>query len=192
MEAPTAGATPEMMAGTSGMACCGMMGGGMMRGALQETPPEQAKALGAATPAGAIVDAAQNEIRFNATAVSLTVLASPDDGPDMTFRIAGLANPRVVVPQGATVTIQFINADADTPHGWLLSAAQPPFDAMAMMDAPEAFAGAFGMPLPKATAAGMPTEAIRFTAGAAGQYTYLCPVMGHAQQGMDGAFVVAG
>ncbi len=194
---PSPAATPGMMPGSNRMACCGMMAGGMMSGGMmnrsvQAIPAEQASALGSETPAGATVDAVRNELHFATTTVSLTVLASPDDGPDMTFRIAGLTNPRVIVPTGAAITVQLINADADTPHGWLLSAAQPPFGTMAMMDAPEAFAGSFAMPVPRATAAGMPAETITFTASQEGQFSYLCPVMGHAAQGMVGAFVVTG
>jgi nitrite reductase (NO-forming) len=33
---------------------------------------------------------------------------------------------------------------------------------------------------------------LSFTAGAPGAYRYLCPVPGHAQEGMAGAFIVSG
>ena len=108
----------------------------------------------------------------------------------MTFRIAGLADPTVTVPKDATVTVQFIQADRDTSHGWLLTAAQPPFSSMPMMDTAPAFAGSSAMALGNPTDAGMHSETISFSAGAAGQYTYLCPVMGHAQQSMYGSFIV--
>lgn len=208
LAAQSAGATttPEAMRGTgcdcSGGGSSGMMGGasGMMGGASgmmadqTATPvlPADAAELGMASPTGATVDAAQNRITFTTASVSFTVLASPAAGPDMTFRVAGLTNPTIVVPQDATVTVQVINADADAPHGWLLSGAQPPFSSMAMMDAPPAFGGSFAMPVGRATHATMWSETISFTANSAGSYTYLCPVMGHAQQGMHGGFLVAG
>ncbi len=151
-----------------------------------------ALALGAATPAGATVDPTARRITFGTREVRLAVLASPPDGPDMTFRIAGLVDPTIVVPAGATVTVQFVNADSDTSHAWLLTSAQPPFPFMAMMSAPPAFAGAFAPPLGDPTSAGLPSETLTFTAAAVGTYAYLCPVPGHAQQGMHGTLQVTG
>ena len=190
--------SPGMMGGGGGgyggmMGAAGagtMMGGAMAGSARTVVSAAEAQSLGAAVPAGATVDRAGNRITFTSQDVRLTVLASPDNGPDMTFRVAGLADPTIVVPQGAKVTVQIINADSGTMHGWLLSAVQPPLPYMAMMDAPAAFSGSFAMPLGAPTSAGMPGETITFTASQAGQYTYLCPVPGHAQRGMHGAFDV--
>ena len=193
--------------GSFGFMGSGMMGGGMMGGgngmgqamgsALagrvgQPISPAQATALGGATPTGATVDRATSRITFQTNDVRLAVLASPSDGPDMTFRIAGLVNPTLVVPLGATVTVQLVNADSDTSHNWALTTAQPPFPFMAMMSAPPAFPGAVAQPLGDPTSAGLPSETVRFTASAAGMYTYLCEVPGHAAQGMHGTFQVTG
>ena len=41
------------------------------------------------------------------------------------------------------------------------------------------------------TAAGMHTATLTFTATTPGTYHYLCPVPGHAQQGMTGTFTVS-
>ena len=168
-----------------------MMGTAMSGVTGQSVSPAEAQRLGAAVPAGATADLAANRLVFATGDVRFTVLASPADGPDMTFRIAGMADPTVVVPKGATVTVQFVNADADTAHGWLLTPARASFPYMAMMADPPAFAGAVAMPLGDPSAAGMPTETISFTASQPGQYTYLCPVPGHAQQGMHGGLQVA-
>lgn len=186
---------PGMMGGgyggMMGQAAAGnMMGGATTGSARTVVSAAEAQSLGAAVPAGATVDRAGNRVPFASQDVRLTMLASPDNGPDMTFRVAGLADPTIVVPQGARVTVQLINADSGTMHGWLLSAAEPPFPYMAMMDAPAAFSGSFAMPLGAPTSAGMPGETITFTASQVGQYTYLCPVPGHAQRGMHGAFDV--
>ncbi|MGI8554321.1 MAG: hypothetical protein ACR2PL_26580, partial [Dehalococcoidia bacterium] len=171
----------------AGMMQGGMMGGQdmgkMMGAAMANAPgprvsPSEAEALGKTVPAGATLDPGNNRITFQTKDVHLAVLAGPEGGPDMTFRIAGLADPTIVVPQGATVTVQFVNADSDTSHGWLLSAAQPPFTSMAMMDARRAFSSSFATPLGNPTSAGMHTETISFTAAAAGRYSYLCPVVG--------------
>ena len=181
-----------MMGGTANLDAMGQMMGRMLAGhAGQPISPPEASALGDAVPAGAAVDRAAKRLTFTTPSVRLAVLASPSNGPDMTFRIAGLADPTIVVQPGASITVQFVNADSDTSHGWLLTTAQPPFGPMAMMGAP-AVGGAFAPPLGDPTAAGFPSETITFTAPAPGRYTYLCPVPGHAQQGMYGALEVTG
>jgi hypothetical protein len=58
-------------------------------------------------------------------------------GPDETFRTAGLTNPRIVVPAGAQVAIQVIDADPDTTHGLVITASNAAASAwMPMMTAP--------------------------------------------------------
>ena len=179
---------PGMMGGGSGM---GQAMGSALAGRVgQPIPQTEAAALGAAAPAGATVDQAAKRITFQTGDVRLAILASPPDGPDMTFRIAGLVNPTIVVPAGARVTVQLINADPDMSHNWALTAAQPPFSAMPMMATRPAFAGAFGPPLGDPTSAGLPSETFSFTASTAGTYSYLCQVPGHAAQGMYGTFQV--
>ena len=181
-----------MMGATSSVDAMGQMMGRAQAGAVgQPISPSEAGALGNAMPAGATVDRAANRLTFATSSVRLAVLASPSNGPDMTFRIGGLTDPTIVVPQGASVTVQLVNADSDTSHAWLLTTAQPPFGSMTMMDAP-AFGGALAPPLGDPTAAGMPSETITFTAATPGRYTYLCPVPGHAQQGMYGTLEVTG
>jgi rusticyanin len=168
----------------------GMMGlGGWNRTSGQSVTPGEAAAQGAAVPAGATVDRASNTITFTGTSASLTVLASPSDGPDETFRIAGLTNPTLVMPRGAQVTLQLINADAGMPHNWLVTSAQPPFPTTVMMAGPVAF-GAVTPVLGEAGPAGMPSTTLSFTASVSGRYTYLCSVPGHAQAGMYGTLVV--
>ena len=86
----------------------------------------QAAALGTQAPAGAGVSRVGNTITFTASTVRLTMLASPPGGPDETFRVAGLTNPAIIVPAGARVSIQVINADPDTAHGLVSPPATPP------------------------------------------------------------------
>lgn len=150
----------------------------------------EAQKTGDAVPSGATAYRTKNQLVFGTSQVRLTVLASPPWGKDMTFRVAGMTDPAIVVPQGAEVRVEFVNADNDTSHGWLLTPATPPFPYMAMMATPSAFAGSFAPPLGESSGAGMPAETITFVANSAGQYSYLCPVPGHAQQGMYGTFVV--
>ena len=117
-------------------------------------------------------------------------MASPAGGPDETFRAAGLTNPRVVIPAGARVSIQLVNADPDTAHGLVIAATGAAGSPMPMMTARPAFAGSALWFLGNPTHAGMHAGTLTFTATAPGSYQYLCPVPGHAQKGMAGAFTV--
>ncbi len=196
------GASPGWM--TGGMPAA-MMGGGMMgagtdpgqiMGRLWANAPgprvsaAQAAALGRQVPAGSQVSQASNTITFETTTVGLTILASPSGSPDETFRAAGLVNPRIVVPSGARVTIQVVNADPDTAHGLVITADGASTSPMPMMTARPAFTGAALWFLGNPTSAGMHQGTLTFTAATAGTYQYLCPVPGHAQKGMTGTFTV--
>ena len=179
------------MMGGNGDAMGQMMGRALAGRVGQPIPQAEATALGDATPAGASVDRTAKRITFRTSDVRFAVLASPPGGPDETFRIAGLVNPTIVVPQGATVTVQLINADPDMSHNWAVVDAQAPFPYMTMMTR-AAFAGASSPPLGDPTSAGLPSVTFSFTASTAGTYTYLCQVPGHAAQGMYGTFEVVG
>lgn len=168
----------------------GMMGLGGWNGASgQPVAPAEAAAQGAAVPAGATLERASNTITFSGMTVALTILASPSDGPDETFRVAGLTNPTLVVRRGTRVTVELINADAGMVHNWVLTSARPPFPGVVMMAGPVAF-GAVTPVLAEAGSSGMPSATVTFVASVSGRYTYLCSVPGHAQQGMYGALVV--
>lgn len=147
----------------------------------------QVQAMSEAAPAGAAVDKAAGTIAFTSLAVSLTVVAVPPGGPDMTFRVAGMADPTIVVRKGASVKVRFINADTDEAHGWEVTAERPPFP---FHVGAAAFLGAFAQVLGDPTTAGDGAETISFTASAAGSYRYVCPMPGHAQMGMHGTLIV--
>jgi uncharacterized cupredoxin-like copper-binding protein len=147
----------------------------------------QAVRDGGQVPAGATISQGTNTVTFATRTVSLAAEASPNGGPDETFRIAGLVNPKIVVPAGARVSILVINADPDTAHGLVVTANQQV--SMPMVASRPAFTGAALWFLGNPTAAGMPAGTLTFIAAAAGTY-HLCPVPGHAQKGMTGGFVV--
>jgi len=149
----------------------------------------QATTLGSQVPAGARADRAANTFTFTTTTVRLTVLASPSGGPDETFRIAGMTNPAIVVPAGAQVSIEVINADPDTAHGLVITASKDT-TWMPMMTARPAFTGSALWFLGNPTSAGMHAGTLSFTASTPGTYRYLCPVPGHAQKGMTGTFTI--
>jgi rusticyanin len=148
----------------------------------------QTRTLGNRVPAGASVDRASNTITFTASAVSFTVVAVPPGGPDMTFRVAGLTDPAIVVPQDDQVTVHFINGDNDEAHAWMIADEQPPFSFYQPKTPaiPGAFSGLIGDP----TADGQGASTFTFQAGLACTYQYICPMPGHAQMGLHSAFIV--
>ena len=195
---------------TGGAGAPGWMTGGTLPGAMMGTSTDmgqvmgrlwanapgprisgaQATALGNQVPAGAAIDRASRTITFTTTTARLTILASPAGGPDETFRAAGLTNPHIIVPAGAHVTIQLINADSDTAHGLVLTASSGASSWMPMMTARPAFTGSALWFLGNPTSAGMHEGTLSFTASTPGTYTYLCAVPGHAQKGMTGTLTV--
>ena len=168
-----------------------IMGGLWATAPAPRVSPQQAARLGSQVPAGASVNRARNAILFTGTSVHLVAVASPAGGPDETFRIAGLVNPAITVPAGSRVSIQVVNADPHTAHGLVITAASPRSSWMPMMTAAPAFSDSALWFLGNPTAAGMHTGTLTFTASYPGSYHYLCPVPGHAQKGMAGAFTIA-
>ena len=152
--------------------------------------PAKATNLGAQTPAGAHINQAARTITFTTGSVHLAAVASPAGGPDETFRIAGMVNPKIIVPAGAQVSVQVINADPDTAHGLVITAGEVRSSWMPMMTSRPAFSGSALWFLGNPTAAGMHTGTLTFTAATPGTYRYLCPVPFHAQKGMAGTLIV--
>ncbi len=148
--------------------------------------------MGNAVPSGASIDRAGNRIVFTGRDVQLNVVGSPMGQKDQTFRIGGLVNPTIVVPKGAEVHISFVNADTNMPHNFVVTPSGAPFAYMTMMQAPLAFSGAATPILRSQSGASAESFDTSFAATSPGQYTYLCTVPGHAEQGMYGSFIVQG
>jgi rusticyanin len=178
-----------MMRGAAGTDPATVMGTLFANAPGPRVSPAQATALGSQVPAGASIDQAARTISFTAMNVNLVVLASPSM-PAESFRIAGMTDPAISVPAGAHVTIELINADEDMAHGLVIASAGSARSWMPMMTAAPAFSGSALWFLGKPTAAGMHAGTLTFTAGTPGSYQYLCPVPGHAQEGMAGTFTV--
>jgi len=164
------------------------VGTAMAGTAPQTVSLAQTRMLGDQVPAGASVDKASNTITFAGSSVSLTVVAVPPGGPDMSFRVAGLTDPTLVVPRSAQVTVQFINGDTDEAHAWMVVSEQPPFSFY--QPKTPAISGAYSGLIGDPTASGQGASTITFQAGPAGTYQYICPMPGHAQMGMHGAFII--
>jgi rusticyanin len=151
----------------------------------------KADRLGSLAPAGAVLDRAANRITFTGSTARLVVLASPAGGPGETFRIAGLIDPAIIVKPGAHVSIEVINADPDAAQGFVVTTGRAGSARMPMMTARSAFPGSAVWFLGDPTSAGMHAATLSFTASTPGTYRYLCPVPGHARDGMAGAFTIS-
>ena len=148
----------------------------------------QAATLGGQVPAGARIDRAADTITFTATTVRLTVLARPSGGPDETFRIAGLTNPAIVVPgcPGQHRSHQRRPRYRARPG----DRRQPGHHLDADDDRP-ARLHRLGAVVPRQPHLSRDARGtLTFTAATPGTYQYLCPVPGHARDGMAGAFIV--
>lgn len=168
----------------------GMMGGYGDRTAMGSVTQAAVTRMGDTVPPGASIDRGRNRIAFRGRTVDLQVVGSPRGQRDETFRIAGLVNPTIVVPQGAEVRVEFVNADPDMLHNFVVSVAQPPFAYTPMMQGAPAFAGAMTPFLAAFTGGSAQSVTTSFVASQAGSYTYLCTVPGHAANGMYGQLIV--
>lgn len=178
----------------------GMMGaaGGMMgrgsdiargtSGGL--VPATRMQAL--AAQAARTVNKSGGTLTYHAKVLTLVALGAPGNRPGMYWQIDGVDGPRgptVSVPAGATVTVDFADGDPGHPHGFELTTAAPPYDRMAMMEGSIAAPGAFVMPVPPPTGSLWYAATVTFKAPAPGTYHIICPVPGHAQQGMWATFI---
>ena len=141
--------------------------------------------------AGAIINRKTNTVTYKGQNVTLVALASPHGKPNMTWEIDGLVNPTVVVSSKAQVRVTLVNTDWGYMHGFEVTTSPPPYPFMSMMAINTDF---FLMPLPPRTTKSLPSAQYDATSGLlnlrAGTYYYLCPVPGHAQQGMHGTLRV--
>jgi len=102
---------------------------------------------------------------------------STDMGQVMGRLWASAPGPRVSAAQAATL-------------GLIITASQATSLWMPMMTARPPFTGSALWFLGNPTTAGMHVGTLTFTATTPGTYRYLCPVPGHAQEGMAGIFTV--
>lgn len=133
-------------------------------------------------PQNASVDRSSNTITFHGQSVQFTAMAAPSGGPELSFEVAGLVNPKIVVQHGARVSVQLVNEDPAAPHDFVVSST---------VDGSPAFSGAASPVLGTAGKASMPASSLSFTASTTGSFIYQCTVPGHAQAGMQGSFVVS-
>jgi rusticyanin len=172
----------------------GMMGGGsdIARGAPGGLVPASRMEALAAQAARSATRSGQT-LTYTSKQVTLVALGAPGNRPGMYWQIDGIDGPHgptVSVPAGASVTVDFADGDPGHPHGFELTTAAPPYNRMAMMEGDIAVTGGFIMPVPPPKGNLWYAATISFKAPSPGTYHIICPVPGHAQQGMWATFVV--
>ncbi len=123
-------------------------------------------------------------LTFTEKAITFVVETGPDDDM-LSYRIAGLRNPTVVLPRGAVVTVLFVNRDGDMTHDLRFTAAHAPFP----ME-PNRKDSVGSATLVHADKSVQHAEQFTMRAEKAGDYAYLCTVKGHAKGGMFGVLQV--
>ena len=194
----------QLSAGAGGHLGGGMMGGVVSGGGMMGGGSEIANgAPGGLVPAGRMealaanarrtVDQRGSTLTYRSQHVTLVALGAPGNRPGMYWQLDGVDGPRgptVSVPAGAVITVDFADGDPGHPHGFELTTAAPPYPRMAMMAGRIAAPGAFIMPPPPPEGNLWYAVTVSFHAPPTGTYYLICPVPGHAQEGMWAKLVV--
>lgn len=173
-----------------------MTDGGMMNGSTSSNVPPMSNAqlhqLVKEGEVGATINKNAKTVTYTGTNVNLVALASPHGVPNMTWEIDGLVNPTIMIPSGAKVHVTLVNPDWGYMHGFEITTTPPPYAQMPMMSINNDF---LLPPLSQRTTQSLNTAEYYSRSGhlhlQKGTYYYLCPVPGHARQGMYGVLKIS-
>ncbi len=131
-----------------------------------------------------VVDKDKNALKFSQKEIQLVVRTGPDDDM-LSYRIQGLRNPTIVVPEMTTIKVLFINADEDMSHDFRLGAVNPPFKAH-----PDTSKTAGSDQLLPEAQETYNAQEFSYQVHGKSTFHYFCSVGSHAKNGMWGAVVV--
>jgi sulfocyanin len=176
------GTTPLLLA----LIACGGGDSGDSESAPASESAEPAPAAAPAAEPAAPVAADWFQIDEGAMTVTLDITAgATTDNNSWNFNGAYNGSATVTVPEGYTVTVNFTNQDPNMAHSVGVDARTGNFPPN-ISDPTPVFAGAISANPTSLTEATMPgdSESFTFTADAAGEYTLVCYIPGHAVTGM--------
>lgn len=136
---------------------------------------------------------------FSGRRITVPVVAVAPGAPDTTFEVHGRVNPTLVIPAGAKVRFDLANADKGMVHGLDVTRKTPPYAANPGLPerkvAPGAAHGADRLVVttgvvPHAGRRSWHVKRSAWVTLAPGTYYYMCPIPGHAKEGMHGRIVV--
>jgi rusticyanin len=126
----------------------------------------------------------KKSLAYQSQTIRLVAHTGPEDDM-LSYRIQGVRNPTLIVPEDAVLNVLFVNTDEDMPHDIHFGASQPPFPLAPVME------GMVGSSkLPHAENDKYSGEELSIRAVTIGSYTYFCSVRGHAKGGMYGIIAV--
>lgn len=145
-----------------------------------------------------------HKVVFAGNRIIVPVVAVAPGAPDTTFEVHGRVNPTLVLPAGAKVRFQLANADKGMPHGLDVTRKSPPYpeNPHIPLNRMPTSASSGSKPsngketiisvgtIPKASDGRLPETQSAWTTLAPGVYYYVCPVPGHAKNGMHGKIIV--
>ncbi|HEX8637304.1 MAG TPA: hypothetical protein VF692_04530, partial [Pyrinomonadaceae bacterium] len=127
----------------------------------------------------------KTNLSFTDKEIRLVVTTGPEDDM-LSYRIQGVRNANLVVPNGATLKILFINSDADMRHDVRFGHVAGEFPI-----APDIAETAGSQKLTaRSEDAVLQAEELVIKASGTGAYKYFCSVRGHAKGGMWGNILV--
>ena len=168
------------------MAACG--GGEPASDAPAETeaaPEPAAETAAPAGPSGEMTMPSWFEMDEASQTVNLTITAGATNAANYwNYNGATNGNMAITVPEGYTVNVTFVNEDPNMAHSFGIESQVGGFSA-APQPTP-VFEGAVSSNPTSMVDATMPgqTETVTFTASAAGEYSMVCYIPGHAATGM--------
>ena len=147
-----------------------------------------------------------NKVVFSGTHITIAVVAVAPGAPDATFEIHGRVNPTLVVPAGAKIRFELANADRGMPHGLDVTRKGPPYAVNLRLSSQRTRTPrkkreqttaavtrhatiSLGV-VPKAGRGPLLVKHSVWFTLSAGVYHYVCPVPGHARNGMHGRIIV--
>ena len=131
---------------------------------------------------------ANGAVRFSGARIEIPVIAVEPGKPDTTFEVHGKVNPTIIVPAGAKLRFVLANADEEMPHGLDVTLSAPTYSLLPHLKKNVAVTGTVNPRI-----YGKKTLAVKKTGWFTlkpGIYYYVCPIPGHAKQGMYGKIIV--
>ncbi len=137
-----------------------------------------------------IVDGTANTIRFLGSTVDIPILASSKYGKRPSYVVYGLINPTIEVEKDSILTVELVNTDLDSYHGFIVVSAKPPYSYLPIFFHSNAFRNAIIPAVGHGKNGDYRIFETKFRADSSGIFYYICQVPGCASSGMYGKLIV--
>lgn len=131
-----------------------------------------------------VVDKAKNTLTFSGEAISIVVRTGPEEDM-LSYRIQGVRNPTIVVPEMTSLKVLFVNADEDMFHDFRVGDVKVPFKSK-----PDTSKTAGSEHLGQVIDDVYNAQEFGYHLHDKGVLRYFCSVGSHAKSGMWGSIAV--